>query len=169
MAVLAAPVVALAVLAWVHRSMYYDGYIYLHVVANILAGHGPVFNQGQRVEAFTSPVWTAILWAFAVATAFPLTDVAVDLGVLLTAGGLALAVVGSTRLARRAEPGTFVLPIGAVVFMAVPAVWSLATLGLETGLVFFWTGRLPLPPDAVGGHRRAPPPAWWTVVLGSDR
>ena len=40
---------------WTHRSMFYDGYIYLHVVQNILAGHGPVFNAGQRVEAFTSP------------------------------------------------------------------------------------------------------------------
>jgi len=165
-AVLAAPVVVLAILAWVHRSMYYDGYIYLHVVANILAGHGPVFNQGQRVEAFTSPVWTAILSVAALLTPFHLTDVAVDLGVLLTAAGLALVIVGSTRLVRRTDPDVFVLPVGAVVFLAVPAVWSLATLGLETGLVFFWTGAclcLLIRWAATEGHR---PPAWWPVVLG---
>ena len=74
-AALAIPLVVLAVLAWTHRSMFYDGYIYLHVVQNILAGHGPVFNSGQRVEAFTSPLWTAMLAVVAVATPFSLTRV----------------------------------------------------------------------------------------------
>src|SRR5271166_2649063 len=74
-AVLAVPVVVLAVLAWTHRSMFYDGYIYLHVVQNILAGHGPVFNAGQRVEAFTSPLWTAVLALVAFATPFSLTAI----------------------------------------------------------------------------------------------
>ena len=164
--VLVAPVVTLAVLAWVHRSIYYDGYIYLHVVANILAGHGPVFNAGRRVEAFTSPLWTLLLTLAALVTPFRTTSLAVDFGALLTAGGLGLAIAGSVRLVRRAEPEAFLLPLGAAVFLAVPAVWSLATLGLETGLVFFWTGAclcILVRWAAATGER---PPAWWLVVLG---
>lgn len=168
-AVLSVPVVVLAVLAWTHRSMFYDGYIYLHVVQNILAGHGPVFNAGQRVEAFTSPLWTALLAAVGAVTPFSLTAIAVDLGIVLTVAGLGLATVSSARLVRRVAPDAFLVPLGALVFAAVPAVWSLASLGLETGLAVFWIGAClailvrwagaPGGPDA-----RVPAPA--LVVLG---
>ena len=165
-AALAVPLIVLAVLAWTHRSMFYDGYIYLHVVQNILAGHGPVFNTGQRVEAFTSPLWTAILAMVAFATPFSLTGIAVDLGIILTLAGLALAVVSSVQLVRRASPDGFLAPLGALVFVAVPAVWSLASLGLETGLTFFWLGSclaiivrwaVDAGPDVA---------VWWLVILG---
>ncbi len=139
-AVLALPVIVLAVVAWTHRSMFFDGYIYLHVVQNVLAGHGPVFNAGQRVEAFTSPLWTLVLSVAGLVTPFSLTTIAVDLGILGTVSGLGLAVVASTRLVRRAAPDAFLLPLGALVFVAVSPVWSLASLGLETGLVFLWLG-----------------------------
>ena len=119
-AVLALPMALLAVLGWANRSMFYDGYIYLHVVQNILAGHGPVFNAGQRVEAFTSPLWTALLSLASFVTPFSLTTLAVDLGLLLTVGGLALAVASTVRLVRRASPDAFLLPLGAFVFAAVP-------------------------------------------------
>jgi arabinofuranosyltransferase len=136
--VLAIPVVLLAGAAWTHRSMFVDGFIYLHVVQNILAGHGPVFNQGHRVEAFTSPVWTFVLAALGFLTPFPLNWIAVVVGILLTVGGTALAIVSSSRLVHRAAPRAFLLPLGAVAFVAVPVVWSLASMGLETGLSFFW-------------------------------
>ena len=29
---------------------------------NLLAGNGPVFNQGERVEANTSTIWTYLLY-----------------------------------------------------------------------------------------------------------
>lgn len=138
--VLAAPVAFLAAMAWTHRSMFFDGYIYLHVVQNILAGHGPVFNAGQRVEAFTSPMWTFVLSVAGLVTPFSLTTLAVDLGIALTVSGLGLVVVSSTRLVRRVSPDAFLLPLGAVAFVAVSPIWSLATLGLETGLTFFWLG-----------------------------
>ena len=165
-AVLAAPVALLAALAWTHRSMFYDGYIYLHVVQNILAGHGPVFNQGQRVEAFTSPAWTLLLSVAAFVTPFSLTTIAVDLGIALTLAGLALAVVSSARLVRRASPDTFLLPLGALVFVAVPAVWSLASLGLETGLAFCWLGACLAVLVRWAGAERPAVPAWALVVLG---
>jgi arabinofuranosyltransferase len=139
-AVLAFPLVVLTWLAWTHRSMFVDGFIYLHVVQNILAGHGPVFNAGQRVEAFTSPLWTLILTIAGFLTPFPLTWIAVILGIFLTVTGTAIAMFGSGRLTHRASPGTFLLPVGAVTFIAVAPVWSLASMGLETGLTFFWLG-----------------------------
>jgi len=165
-AVLAVPLVVLAVLAWTHRSMFYDGYIYLHVVQNILAGHGPVFNSGQRVEAFTSPLWTAILAGVAVATPFSLTAIAVDLGITLTVAGLWLAVVSSVQLVRRASPDGFLAPLGALVFVAVPAVWSLASLGLETGLTFFWLGACLTVLVRWAGHVGPHTPAWSLIILG---
>ncbi len=139
-AVLAAPVVILGLLAWTHRNMFADGYIYLHVVQNILAGNGPVFNEGQRVEAVTSPVWTAILALIGVTSRLPLTWIAVVLGIVFAVGGTSIALVGSAQLVRRTAHQSFLLPLGAAVFVSLPPVWSLATTGLETGLVLFWLG-----------------------------
>ena len=34
-----------------------DGLIVLRTVRNLLAGNGPVFNAGERVEANTSTLW----------------------------------------------------------------------------------------------------------------
>jgi arabinofuranosyltransferase len=165
-AVLAAPVVVLAAVAWTHRSMYFDGYIYLHVVQNVLAGHGPVFNTGQRVEAFTSPLWTAVLSLAGLLTPFPLTGIAVDLGILLTVSGLGLATGASARLVRRAAPDSFELPLGALAFVAVAPVWSLASLGLETGMEFAWlAGCLAILVRWAGPGGR-PVPRWSLVVLG---
>jgi len=165
-AVLALPVVILAVVAWTHRSMFFDGYIYLHVVQNVLAGNGPVFNAGQRVEAFTSPLWTAVVSLGGLVTPFPLTDVAVDLGIASTVAGLGLAVAASVRLVRRAEPDSFLVPLGAVVFVAVPPVWSLASLGLETGLVFLWLGACLSILVRWAGADGRDAPRWGVVVLG---
>ena len=138
--VLALPVVFLVGAAWAHRNEFVDGYIYLHIVQNILAGHGPVFNSGQRVEVFTSPAWTFLLAAVGFLTRASLVWISVVLGIALSAGGLALAVLASGRLARRAVPHAFLLPLGALVFVALLPVWSLASTGLETGLEFFWLG-----------------------------
>lgn len=38
-----------------------DAWIHLRVAHNFAHGHGPVFNVGERVEASTSPLWTALL------------------------------------------------------------------------------------------------------------
>ena len=35
----------------------------LRTVRNLLAGNGPVFNQGERVEANTSTAWTYLMYA----------------------------------------------------------------------------------------------------------
>ncbi len=38
-----------------------DTYIFLRYARNIAEGNGAVFNLGERVEGFTSPLWTFLL------------------------------------------------------------------------------------------------------------
>src|SRR5579859_3103786 len=60
----ALPVVALIAFGYEHRWTSDDSFIDFRVVQQILAGHGPVYNLGQRVEVFTSPLWLAALTVF---------------------------------------------------------------------------------------------------------
>ena len=48
--------------AWQRRWIADDGLIVLRTVRNLLAGNGPVFNQGERVEANTSTAWTYLMY-----------------------------------------------------------------------------------------------------------
>ena len=43
--------------AWQRRWIADDSLIVLRTVRNLLAGNGPVFNQGERVESNTSTLW----------------------------------------------------------------------------------------------------------------
>jgi len=38
-----------------------DAFINLRVIDQIFAGHGPVFNAGERVEPATSALWVFVL------------------------------------------------------------------------------------------------------------
>jgi len=130
------------VAGWRLRWTHDDGFITFRVVEQILAGHGPVYNEGQRVEAFTSPLHVALLVVLRVVTA-GLVDVA-WLSVLLTLAGtgvgLYLASAASARAQLRGAPGGRAVPFGVVVVAALWPVWEYATAGLETGLTFAWIG-----------------------------
>jgi arabinofuranosyltransferase len=129
------PAVAVGVLGYTHRWMSDDGLIYTRTVRQILAGHGPVFNPGERAEASTSALWQWILAAVAFVTRANPALLAVFLGLALTVAGLYLAVDGAMRLHGR---GRVMLPAGAMVMVALPPVWDFATSGLETGLTTCW-------------------------------
>jgi arabinofuranosyltransferase len=139
-ALLAAPLVMLTVVGWAHRWIFDDGFIYLRVVRQIRVGHGPVFNTGQRVEAFTSPLWVGVLSLADLVTPIRLEWLAVLLGVAGSVAGAACATFGATRLARRVAPNDFLLPVGVVAFAALIPVWYFESAGLETGLAFAWLG-----------------------------
>ena len=49
------PALMVAVGGWPHRWMDEDAFINLRIVDQIFAGHGPVFNAGERVEAGDEP------------------------------------------------------------------------------------------------------------------
>src|SRR4051794_35495306 len=74
LAVLLAPALVMLALGWHRRWLNEDAFINLRVVDQLFAGHGPVFNAGERVEAYTSPLWLGVL-AFSRATLGQLMDV----------------------------------------------------------------------------------------------
>ena len=164
-----APVVVFALLAWDRRWMSDDGYINLRVVWNVLHGHGPVFNIGERVEAGTSPLWIFVLVVARILLWWVDPGwVAVLTGVALTCAGAALAIVGARAwwrsLGREAS-----LPLGAVALAALPPMWDFASSGLETGLTFAWLGACWAGLAARLGDE-APPrlgdPLWLPMVVG---
>lgn len=131
-------VVVLAVCAgiwgWMRRWMSDDGLIVLRTVRNLQAGHGPVFNAGERVEANTSTLWQYLIYAVSL-----LSDARLEIIALWLALGLSVAAVAiSTYAGARLHWGEFILPVGALVYIALPPARDFFTSGLEWGLAIFW-------------------------------
>ncbi|MDI3313162.1 MAG: flagellar motor control protein ZomB [Mycobacterium sp.] len=153
-----AGVAAVAVLfgwgAWQRRWIADDGLIVLRTVRNLLAGNGPVFNEGERVEANTSTVWTFLLYAGGwVGGPMRLEYVALALALLLSVLGVVLVMLGAARLYAPGLRGrrAMLLPAGALVYVAIPPARDFATSGLEGGLVMAYLGVL-----------------WWMMVCWSQ-
>lgn len=140
--------------AWQRRWIADDGLIVLRTVRNLLAGNGPVFNQGERVEANTSVVWTYLTYAVsAVTRPLQLEYVALALALGLSLLGLAMLMLGTGRLFAPSLVGrrAIMLPAGALAYIAVPPARDFATSGLESGLVMAYLGLL-----------------WWMMVCWSQ-
>lgn len=144
-------------LGFVNRWNSDDAFINFRVVDNILAGHGPVFNAGERVEVATSTLWLALLTAGA-----PLPGAiewfAAMAGLVLTVTGVVLGGLAAARLHGPTEAGAprRWAPLGLVVFIAVPPAWHFATSGLESGLTFAWLGGAYLAIVATGSANARP-------------
>jgi arabinofuranosyltransferase len=159
---------AVAAAGWNRRWTSDDAFITFRVVSNLLAGHGPVFNAGERVEVATSPLWLFVLTAAdAVVPGDAVAWSSVVLGLLCTVAGVVLATLGARALFSGAE-AWLTVPVGAVVLLALPPVWDFATSGLETGLSIGWIGLSfwGLVRTARGAVPLAPRPWWLFVVLG---
>ena len=137
-----APAALYGLLGWTHRWTADDAFINFRVVDQLLHGNGPVFNAGERVEAYTSPLWLGILSIpSAIAGVRHVPWIALSVGLPLAVAGLALATLGALALARRDElAGALPLPLGALAFAVLPPAWDFASSGLETGLSFAWLG-----------------------------
>ena len=147
----ALPVLIVLIGGWSHRWVADDAYIDIRVVGNVLSGHGPVFNVGERVEVFTNPIWVGILAAVrGTLGMLPTAWWAVLLDLAGTASGVALSVAGSARLGRR-RGASLVVPAGMLCLVCLDVMWDFATSGLETGLIFLWLGAL-----------------WWLLVRRLD-
>ncbi len=140
--------------AWQRRWIADDGLIVLRTVRNLLAGNGPVFNKGERVEANTSVVWTYLVYAGSwLNWPMRLEYVALVLALLLSVVGLAMLMLGTGRLFAPGLLGrrAVMLPAGALVYIAVPPARDFATSGLESGLVMAYLGLL-----------------WWMMICWSQ-
>ena len=164
-------VVLEVVLMWQRRWMSDDGLIFLRTVRQILAGDGPVFNVGERVETNTSTLWTLVLIGLA-ALPVRLEYASVGAGLVLSAAALGFSLDAARRLTGL---GRVVVPAGGLVVLAMPPFWDFGTSGLETGLSFCWLGvtwwllvrRSQREPRlfAPRGTRRRPGPAWPTALV----
>ncbi|HET7074765.1 MAG TPA: terminal beta-(1-_2)-arabinofuranosyltransferase [Mycobacterium sp.] len=151
-------VAAVAVLfawgSWRRRWIADDGLIVLRTVRNLLAGNGPVFNQGERVEANTSTAWTYLMYAGSwVGGPMRMEYVALALALVLSVLGVALLMLGTGRLYAPSLRGrkAIMLPAGALVYIALPPARDFATSGLESGLTLAYLGLL-----------------WWMMVRWSQ-
>ncbi len=136
--VVAVPVVFLAAAAWHFRYMYDDGYIYLRIVQNVLAGNGPVFNAGERVETYTGPLWVLVLTLLGWPAPGLLPWIAVIAGIGMTLLAVIVATAASAAIARQVAQDAFLVPVGAALFAGTAVVWVFSSTGLETGLSFLW-------------------------------
>jgi arabinofuranosyltransferase len=175
----AVPIALLAIAGWHRRWVTDDAFIDLRVVDNIAHGHGPVFNPGERVEAYTSPLWVAILWLLrSILPGVSLEWIAVVCGLACAVLGMIAAARGAWLLWRSAGRTGLGLPLGLLVVAGIAAMWDYTTSGLESGLVFAWLGvtfwvlarvLLDDAPPRPSGWRRALPrasPGWAAALIG---
>lgn len=156
------PAVILSVQASRYRWMSDDGFIQLRVVKQLLAGNGPVFNAGERVEASTSVLWVYVLALGDLVSPFQLEWVAVVLGIALTVFGLVAAMFGAARLSGVGR-GVLLIPAGALALAAWTPMWKYASGGLEGGLGFAWLGGCCW---LLGSWSRSEQRlAWWGAVI----
>ncbi len=123
--------------AFVAHGLFYlfvqdDAYIFFRYSENWTNGWGPVWNQGERVEGYTSPAWLTLLTLLRLATgSFEPGVHVISLG--LGVGALVLLFILAGGVARNVWAG-----LAATVLMASDrtfAVWS--TSGMETRLFGF--------------------------------
>ncbi|MET9327335.1 flagellar motor control protein ZomB [Tsukamurella sp. NPDC003166] len=150
--------VAFAYGAWERRWIADDGLIVLRTVRNLLAGNGPVFNVGERVEVNTSAAWTYIIWFFSWISGVQTEYVVLTVALVLSVAAIPLAMLGTARLykggagwSRLRGSGLLLLPAGGLVYMALPPARDFATSGLEVSLTIFWVALL-----------------WWLAVAWSQ-
>ncbi|WP_405582224.1 hypothetical protein [Streptomyces sp. NBC_01190] len=153
--VLGGPALVAVALGWTHRWVGDDGMIYARTVRQLLAGHGPVFNVGERAEASTGTLWQWLIAGGGYLSGADPSVVAVGLGLLLTGMGYVLAVAAARKAVRPLSAAPL-LPLGMLVLLAVKADWDYTTSGLENGLTTGW----------IAG-------SWWLLVSarrpGDDR
>lgn len=131
--------------AWQRRWIADDGLIVLRTVRNLIAGNGPVFNAGERVESNTSTLWTYLIYFTHEVTGGRLELVVLGVALTLSMLAVVFAMLGTRvmyRGTRRAAAGApmILLPFGVLIYVMLPPARDFATSGLETGLVICWIG-----------------------------
>ena len=136
----AIPAVVVLLGAWSYRWVDEDAFINFRIIDNLLAGHGLVYNVGERVEADSDPLWVLSLALLHVVTPFlSLPWLSVVFGLALAVTGFVLGARAIQQLAASAGEG-LVAPVGLLIASVVAGLWEFSTSGLEMGMVFAWLG-----------------------------
>jgi hypothetical protein len=117
--------------AWFSDSVIDDAYIVFRYADNLVAGYGPVFNPGERVEGFTSPLWLLLIAAARI-LGFSGESAAAAYGSVFAIA----AVIASWALARKLSASWAAL-VAPVLLALHPAHGMWAVHGLETPLFVF--------------------------------
>lgn len=110
-----------------------DAYITLRTVRNLLEGFGPVYNVGERVQAYTHPLWFLLLSLLgAVTRELFLTPIV--LGIALSFATIGLFVLGRTSASDTPSlsPAWTLLSVG--LLLSSRAFVDYSTSGLENPL-----------------------------------
>jgi hypothetical protein len=106
-----------------------DAFIFFRVVENLAAGDGPVFNVGERVEAYSSPLWLFVLYV-ARACGADLVLFSRWVGTLLTASAVSTGFVLARRLGGTATAAS----LSCVAAALTGSLYYWAPSGLETSM-----------------------------------
>jgi arabinofuranosyltransferase len=110
-----------------------DSFIFYRYAANLVSGHGLVFNPGEYVEGYSSILWTLLLSLGGV-LGIDIPVVGRWLGILLSIGTLLLTF----RICRKLIPTTVFVPLLAIFLLSVRFDFGLyAHSGMETPLMTF--------------------------------
>ncbi|MGQ0722995.1 MAG: tetratricopeptide repeat protein [Candidatus Eiseniibacteriota bacterium] len=110
-----------------------DAYISLRYAANLVEGHGLVFNPGERVEGYSNFAWTMLL-ALIIRLGIPPVPAATWLGIAFAAG----AILVAARFARAIEGRWGTAAVGTAALLAGTSAFALwCTGGLETAMFAF--------------------------------
>lgn len=105
-----------------------DAFIFFRYVDNLLNGNGLVFNIGERVEGFTSPLWVFFLAFFKFITHAQLRPLAIILGLCLSTLAIALLLAY--------DKSKYFFPLIVVLLVTNSALRDFATSGFETSLTY---------------------------------
>jgi hypothetical protein len=106
-----------------------DAFIALRYAQNLLAGHGLVFNLGERVEGYTDLLWVLLVALGTWVSGVELPLVALIFNLVIVAANVALVAATARRIFGGGFPLAAVLLAGHGVFL------NHGTTGLETGLL----------------------------------
>ncbi len=124
--ILALPIGFFALILVRHAWVTEDAYITFRTVENFIDGYGLVWNVGERVQAYTHPLWMALhVVAFYVTREFFYTTTALCLGVSLLTVFL---------YARRAAETTATAVVGILALVGSKAFMDYSACGLENPL-----------------------------------
>ncbi len=129
-----------------------DAYISMRYAENFAAGKGLVYNEGERVEGYTTFLWVVLLGGGAF-VGLDLEALAQAIGITFSLGALFL-VSRAHRFAPGLSPWSSALAVLMMGTCGVFTTWLMA--GMETPLVAFWCVLAVLLNEQVRAQPRAP-------------